>query len=193
MATTIPKDKLKLIRQRTFEELDRANYSKSSRPDNTTLIENMLQNPEIGGIIGQYYSKERIRTYIKDSLLNLYAKRQKKSQRPTQDMLMKFCAQKYLVGNFATVPSGDKEVQLLKAAQSPIYVLIVEGTLLKWESALRKGLLYAAAHPLGHNAQNTVHILLSIFMGGVPMTPSDKKVLGLALSRAGADAYFWGE
>ena len=89
--------------------------------------------------------------------------------------------------------SGDKEVLLLKSSEAPIYAVIVEGTALKWESALRKGLIYVASHPLGNKDQNVVHIVLSLFWGGVRLTPSDIKILQKALSRAGAEAYFWGE
>ena len=192
MAIKIPKDTLDLIRRRVYEELDRANYLNSSRTDNATLLENLCANPDIGGIVGQYYQKERIRTYIKDAVINRYAKEHKRIQRPALEDQMEFCSRKYQVGNFAQIKSGDKDIVLLKSAQTPIYVVIIEGTMIKWESALRKGLLYVAARPFGNNPLASVHIVLSLYLGGMSMTPSEKKLLERALSRAGADAYLWG-
>jgi hypothetical protein len=192
MAIKIPHDKVDLIRRRVYEELDKAKYLASSRTDNAILLENLCANPNIGGIVGLYYPKERIRTYIKDAVINRYAKEHKRTQRPAFEKQIEFCSKKYLVGTFLPLNSGDKKVILMKAAESPIFVVIVEGTLLKWESALRTGLLFVASRPIGANPQSIVHIVLSLFIGGVSVTPSDKKLLAKALARAGADVYMWG-
>ena len=80
----------------------------------------------------------------------------------------------------------------LSSKPSSLLFFLPEGTYLKWESALRKGLLYVAGHPLGKNKANTVHIVLSLYVGGEAITPADKKLLQNALERAGADAYLWG-
>ena len=192
MGIRIPAEKLSIIRERIYAELDKANYLNSTRTDNAVLIENLCANPEIGRIVGQYYPKEKIRTYIKDGVINRYAKEHKAINRPPENDQIDFCSRKFLVRNFVKHDSGDKEVLLLKSLEAPIYVVIVEGTALKWESALRKGLMYVASHPLGNKDQNVVHIVLSLFWGSVRLTPSDVKVLEKALSRAGADVYLWG-
>ena len=58
--------------------------------------------------------------------------------------------------------------------------------------ALIQKYLFVASRPIGANPQSIVHIVLSLFIGGVSVTPSDKKLLEKALARAGADVYMWG-
>jgi len=191
MPAKIPSKTQKLIRERVFAAADKANYLKSSRTDNAVLLENLCADPEVGGLVGQFVSKEKVRTYIKDAVLNRYAKEHKATERPSQEDLVKFCAERFQVTNF-TLLEKNKDTLVLKSPSAPIYVVMVEGTMIKWESALRKGLVYVAGHPFGQNATNTVHIVLSLFMGGGALTPSDKKLLQSALARAGAVAYLWG-
>lgn len=191
MPAKIPSKTQKLIRQRVYAAADKANYLKSSRTDNAILLENLCADPEVGGLVAQFVSKEKVRTYIKDAVLNRYAKEHKATERPPQEDQIKFCAERFQVTNFSVLEE-NKDTLVLKSPSAPIYVIVVEGTMIKWESALRKGLVYVAGHPLGQNNNNTIHIVLSLFMGGGAMTPSDKKLLQSALSRAGAIAYLWG-
>lgn len=192
MATKIPKEIRERIRNRVYARLDEENYLMASRTENARLLENLCSDPEIGGIVCRYYPKERVRTYIKDAILNRYAKEHKVGLRPEPEEVVNFCRERYRVSDFHLLDSGAKGVMLLKSAASPIYAVVVEGTYLKWETALRKGLLYVVGHPFGLNEQNTVRIVLSLFMSGEVLTPSEMKQFQCALSRAGAEAYCWG-
>ena len=78
MPVKMPTDKRDMIRERIYARLDAANYLNSSRTENAVLLEDLCSDPEIGGIIGEFCPKERIRTYIKDAVLNRYAKEHKK-------------------------------------------------------------------------------------------------------------------
>ena len=191
MAAKIPPKTRNEIRKRIYDAADNAHYLQSSRTDNADLIEKLCADPSIGGVIAQFVPKEKIRTYIKDGVLNRYTKEKKATKRPAQEDQIKFCSDHYQVTNFSVLEKGRDEL-ILKSPTAPIYVVLVEGTYLKWESALRKGLLYGAGHPLGKNKANTVHIVLSLYVGGEAITPADKKLLQNALERAGADAYLWG-
>lgn len=190
MPAKIPTKTQKLIRQRVYAAADKANYLKSSRTDNAVLLEHLCADPEVGGLVSKFVPKEKVRTYIKDAVLNRYAKEHKATERPSQDDQVKFCAEQFLVTNFSVL-ERNRDTLVLKSSSAPIYAIVVEGTMLKWETALRKGLVYVAAHPLGQKTSNTVHIVLSLFMGGGTLTPSDKNLLQTALARAGAVAYLW--
>ncbi len=190
MPARLPSKIQKLIRERVYAAADKANYLQSSRTDNAVLLENLCADESVGGVVAQYVPKDKVRTYIKDAVLNRYAKQHKATQRPTQDDQIAFCSGQFQVSNFSILEE-QKNLLVLKSQSAPIFVVLVEGTMLKWESALRKGLLYIAGHPLGKNRANTVHIVLSLFAGNTAMTPSDKKLLQSALDRAGAVAYLW--
>lgn len=192
MATEIPKVVRERIRKYVYVRLDGENYLMASRTANARLLENLCSDPEVGGVICQYYPKERVRTYIKDAIFNRYAKEHKIGMRPKAEKIEAFCRECYHVSDFKPLDPGVKGVVLLKSVASPIYAVVVEGTFLKWETALRKGLLYVAGHPFGVNEQNTVHIVLSLFMSGVSQTPVEIKQFRRALSRADAIPYCWG-
>lgn len=190
MPARIPSKVQKLIRERVYAAADTANYLQSSRTDNAVLLENLCADQSVGGVVSQFVPKEKVRTYIKDAVLNRYAKEHKATQRPAQEDQIAFCSDQFQVTNFSILDK-QKDILVLKSQSAPIFVVLVEGTMLKWESALRKGLLYIAGHPLGKNKANAVHIVLSLFLGNTAMTPSDKKLLQSALERAGAVAYLW--
>jgi hypothetical protein len=70
--------------------------------------------------------------------------------------------------------------------------VISEGTFLKWETSLKRALLFIPAKPFSKTASET-HIILMLFAQHKPVPPSDKKNLENALKRCGAKPYIFGE
>ena len=193
MSAKIPAKLQKDIRARVYAAADSANYLQSSRTDNSMFIEKLCADPEIGILLAQHLPKERVRTYIKDAVLNRYAKERKRNSRPTLDDLIAFCARQYQIADINKVEeSKQDEVILLKSRNESFYIVLAEGTVVKWESALRKGLEYIASKPLGQRENVIIRIVLSLYVGGSAMTPSDTTLLQRALARAGALAHLWG-
>lgn len=191
--TKMPEHVKVLIRQHVYAMADEENYLDSNRTDNAALLERMCNDREIGGVLRQYLSREKIRTYIKDAVLNRYAKERKASLRPTFGQCADFCARRFSVSDFNLVATEGKDLVLFKSVAAPLYAVVVYGTCLKWETALRKALLFVASKPFGAKPQNTVKIVLSLCQRGTSLTPADYCVLEKALAHAGASAYLWGE
>ena len=72
------------------------------------------------------------------------------------------------------------------------YVVVAEGTYLKWETALKRALLFISAKPFSKTT-NDIHILLLLFAQHKPIPPSDKKNLQNALSRCGGTPNIFAE
>lgn len=191
--TKIPEHVQRTIRQRVYAAADEADYLDSNRTDNAKLLERLCGDPQIGGVLRQYLSRERIRTYVKDAVLNRYAKERKASLRPTVEECAEFCSRRFAVADFTNVDDEGKDIVLFKSLASPFYAVVVHGTCLKWETALRKALLFVATKPFGIRSGNTVQIVLSLCSRGTSLTPSDRQVIDRALARAGAVAYLWGD
>ena len=71
----LPADKQKRIRALIFGKADQFGYATSGRIENGRFLDQLVNDPEIGGVLKEYMEKERVRTYIKDAVLNAYTKR----------------------------------------------------------------------------------------------------------------------
>lgn len=193
MPIKLPSEVVELLRNRVFEKADAASYLTSSRTQNYAFIEGLFNDPNIGGLIAQYYPKSRIRTYIKDALLNHYSKIRREQCKPSPRKMKDFCAQSFNVTDLCDVESNDDGIVLFKSESSPVFVVVSEGTYLKWGTALSKGLLYVASKPFGRNDNNIIHIVVSLCLAGNQLTDPDKDLLKGALSRADAIPFLWGD
>lgn len=75
MAKVLTKQQKTKIREGIFKKADSFGYSSNGRVDNGRFMDELVEDSEIGGVLKQYMTKERVRTYIKDSELNAYAKK----------------------------------------------------------------------------------------------------------------------
>lgn len=73
------------------------------------------------------------------------------------------------------------------------FVVVADGTVLKWETALRKALLYVASKPFSDNSDASIKIVLTLFARHQKVSPSDLRHLEKALSMCNAKPYIYGE
>lgn len=190
MSNKIPEEQAKTIKEVVFREADQYNYLAHSRAENSLFLSKLVRMPSVGGVLGTYISKAEIKTYIKDAILNRYSKEKRKGNRPS-DLLDK-CRVLFNVPDLQLIEKNS-EIQLLKSQSQPVFIVISEGTYLKWETALRKALLYVAGKPFGQIQTNSIHIVISVFARHMRITPSEKDLLEKALSLIPAKAIIWGE
>ena len=74
MPKTLPADKQRRIKKLIFSRADQFGYATSGRIENGRFLDQLVNDPEIGGVLKEYMEKERVRTYIKDGVLNAYTK-----------------------------------------------------------------------------------------------------------------------
>ena len=190
MSNKVPDEVAKTIKQLVYSEADNFHYLSRSRPDNGRFIERLVASQDIGGVLRAYMDRAEVKTYIKDAILNRYAKDKRINGRPN-DILSKCKA--FFDLNDLLESDSEADLILFKSSQSSVYIVVSEGTYLKWETALRKALLYVASHPFGQNGKNHIHLVLSLFARNRRIPESDKALLRNALENVSAKVIFWGE
>lgn len=178
------------VRKRIFElvyaKADAHGYAYRNRKDNSDFMNELVENPEVGGVLIQYMERARVRTYIKDTILNRYTKdlkEKKLSSGSITDLLSDF----YDAG-IDWVGDCGASISVFRGNNN-VYFVVGKGTVLKWETALRKALEFVAN---SDDIIKTAHIricLLLVVMSD-DMTQSDKDQIAKALMKVGVDVCF---
>jgi len=184
----LPRKIQQQIKMVVYEKADEHCYMTRDRISNGVFMENLVRDSAVGGVLTDYMSKPELKTYIKDAILNRYAK----DKMATELSLDR----KKLIKHFFHLDSEEIPIDSgsrlsLHRLESGEFVVISCGTLIKWETALRKALELIAKAPT--LSDNKVHLLLRIAAVGKPFTESDKKHLNKALSFIGVRLSFAGD
>ena len=151
----------------------------------------LAERPDVGGEIVKYMKRERVRTYIKDAIINNYSKDKTTEAMPNNPKPII----KSIFGVDAEESHKEVSLQLYKSVSMTRpneYIVISEGTVLNWGSALKRALLFIAAKPFSKTASN-VYILLFLFAQHKPLTLTDKETMEKALDKCDARPFIFGE
>lgn len=186
MAIHLPEDVRKKIKRLVYSRADEVGYCSQSRIENGAFLNQLVEDPEIGGVISQYCRGESVRTYIKDGVLNAYAKdvvRKKLNRINNQDVV------KRLYGVDAPRVGKVDKLTIHRSEDNRIF-LVQTGTYLKWETALRKLLEWVAANEQRYNQSRSVDLCLLLAVNEGEMSLSDKDLLLKALDFIGVKIFF---
>ena len=145
MAHSIPKDVAKQIKAKIFAILDEKDYLHQSRKENGQLMDELVSDDEIGGVLGEYIPKSSIKTYIKDAVLNLYSKAAYQKLFSVENVELKI-SEKEGLGVNRIEGSYANKILFLRAENGTLIVAGI-GTVTKWETALRKALEFIEKSP----------------------------------------------
>jgi hypothetical protein len=192
MSLVLTPTKKKQIKDLIFKKADAFGYGSCSRSDSGVFMDKLVENAEIGGSLKEYMSKEKIRTYIKDTVLNAYTKELTKKTLSTL-AANEVIRQEYSVQASIIQEGKGKEagISVLRSADGQIYVISC-GTILKWETALRKALELSARQPDLTVDGVTPSICLHLALGRMNITDSEKKFITTALESISVKARFCG-
>lgn len=190
MAVLLPRQKATLVKTRVYTKADEFGYSTRSRTENNHFIDELVDDDEIGGVLREYLTKEKVRTYIKDGILNAYSKQLTKN---ALDDVSPGATIQQMYG----VPSSiiqqcsgkDARVSVSRAEDGRIFV-ISGGTVLKWETALRKALELIARESGLTIGEKTPAICLHLVPTNNSLTVADKNHIKTALASIGVQAIF---
>ena len=190
MAKVLTPDKKTAVKKAIYKKADEFNYASRSRSDCGRFMDDLVTDDEVSGVLKNYMAKEKIRTYIKDGVLNAYTKeltkKALKAASPT-DTIKQF----YNVESSVIQKGKGKDVGLTvsRSVNGRIFV-ISSGTVLKWETALRKALeLIAKEKGLTVN-DNTPSVCLHLAVIGQDLTDADKQHINTALAAISVKARF---
>lgn len=164
MAQSVPRNIATKVRKQTFAILDERHYLSQSRKENGELMQELVSNPEIGGVLGEYIPKADIKTYIKDAIINAYSKQENAKLFSIDSIGHKISDREGIAYHCVDGKPGDK-VFLFRAESGNLIVASI-GTIAKWETALRKALEYIdRAKNLPPKDQSLKIYLLISFLG----------------------------
>lgn len=145
---------------------------------------------DVGKIIIEYMPKERVRTYIKDGILNAYTKAATKralaGSTPANTIQTVFNETASVIQEGKGKQSG---LFVLRSESGNIYV-VSGGTVLKWETALRKALEIIANEPNLTLNGIAPSICLKLSVAGQSLTEADKAHIIAAVGAVGVRAVF---
>lgn len=186
MANKLPPDIRKTIQKRVFAKADEFGYGARSRTENGAFLNTLAEDAEIGGILREYMSENAVRTYIKDGVLNAYAKAEvrKKLNHISNEAVIK------RVYNVDTCEVGKKNQTCVYRDSNNAFYLIHTGTYLKWETALRKLLEYVASADAIKNNAASINLCLILTVSNGEITFADQELLEKALDYIHVKVFF---
>lgn len=191
MTNRLPIDIATHVKSVIYESADRAKYMAMSRTEAGRFMDDLVKHNEIGGALENYIPKHQIRHYIKDAVLNRYTKDKAEDAYliEIEALIQKLYGLKVFESD-----KGDGALlyRTLQPDKEAKYVVVAKGTFLKWETALRKALLFIAASPFQRHSKS-IQILLTLYTQGKIITHSDKELLNNAIKQCAAKAHFIGE
>lgn len=186
MAKALPKDVAARIQKAVFRKADEHGYALRGRIENGHFMDDLVDDPEIGGVIREYVQGGKVRTYIKDGILNAYTKQKTKQILRAHDPIQIVC-HTFGVEQAFVLKEGD--IIVCRSSNEQIFV-IGRGTVLKWETALRKALEYIARTPGIRVGGRYPLICLQLAVINDHITEGDKAQINSALAAVGVRVYF---
>lgn len=190
MARKLTETKQKRVKEAIYIKADNFGYMTAGRIESGKFMDDLVDDPEVGGILKDYMTKERVRTYIKDGVLNAYTKQKNRhvlaSKTPEDTVRNLFAVEAQIIQE---CKAKNKGLFVLRASNGDIFV-VSSGTTLKWETALKKALELIAREPgLTINA-NKPRICLRLSELSQLLTDADRDHIRTALGAIGVKAIF---
>ena len=186
MANKLPKEISKEVKNRIFARADAVDYACQTRTDNGAFLDSLTNDPEIGGLLRNHMPADAVRTYIKDGVLNAYAKEVVRSKLGKVNFETVICqvynADARLVGKW-------KDVRIYRDSNNNAYLLHT-GTYMKWETALRKLLEFVASNTTLNDNSNSVFLCLVLAVSNGEMSFGDQEQIEKALRYINVRVYF---
>ncbi|MHB2029601.1 MAG: hypothetical protein ACYCPT_12410 [Acidimicrobiales bacterium] len=187
MSNRLPENIRAKIADKVFQKADDHHYLEKDRPANSQFMDSLVKDGEIGVKLQDFMAKDAVKTYIKDGILNRYSKIRRALPKDVD---------KYLVPAF-----GKSQIEVEYVARDHVSLhrmdhggLVVVGrtTYIKWETGLRKVLLYiACASGLPPKDGTKFEKSLIIFHRGIPVNSGDKTAVSKAVELANMKC-IWG-
>ena len=182
MTVNIPGPSRQNIFDAAFRELDDFQYLTKTRPENADLLDRMVDHPDIGVKLRGYIPSERVRTYIKDTIINRYAKVRTELPQDVNDYLKVICSDDIYEIDYL----AKDHVSLNRTSKNGYYAVArSKRGHTSWPIALRNLLFYLARLPdcPPEGCTEFVKVLI-IFCHGVSLNSGDKEIVDKALSHA---------
>lgn len=185
----------KAVRDKVFEaaykKAEEYGYMECDRVQSGQFIDFLVDDPKVGKVLIEYMPKEKVRTYIKDTILNRYTKcvnnKALAAITPEETIENVFGETTAVIDS---VMSKGNVLSILRASDSGHIYVVSSGTTLKWETALRKALEIIANKPTLTVNNRFPSICLKLSAANQTLTDADKTAIQSALGAVGVKAVF---
>lgn len=190
MPKVLTPEKKAKIKKAIFDKADKFGYASCTRNDSGRFMDELVEDPDVGGVLKEYMSKEKVRTYIKDGVLNAYKKKLAEKVlntiSPTETIRQVYNVESSTIQK---CKGKDVGVAVSRATDGRIFVTS-NGSVLKWETALRKALeLIAREQGLSVDGV-TPTICLQLAVINSDITDAEKNHIKEALAAISVNARF---
>ncbi len=186
MAKIIPTRVKNDVEKVGFELLDEWRYLNRTRVENSQFMDQLASHPKVGKKLAELLDHAGVRKYIKDVIVNKYAKNKRKMPRDLDGEL-----ENVLDEELNEIDWVSRDKLSLHRSLSGIYIVTARTTFVKWETGLRKILLYIADKPVLRNDRDNIRKLIAVYEHGVPINEADRRRLERAMKLVGVEC-IWG-
>lgn len=190
MANRLPNKTREKVFATVYIKATEFGYMECDRVKSGRFMDDLVDDPDVGVILSEYMPKERVRTYIKDTILNRYTKAEKEkalaAMTPEATILKVYGKEAAVI---STITLKGNRLEILRSDENEIFV-VSNGTVLKWETALRKALETIANTPTLIVDDKHPSVCLKLSTSGTAMTDADKRIICYALGVVGVKAVF---
>jgi hypothetical protein len=186
VAKIIPSSIKSVVEDRCFILLDEWKYLNRSRAENGKFMNQLVAHPEIGQRLQEFIDAGATRKYIKDVIVNKYAKKKRIMPREIEAVLRSISSDV-----LEEIDWVEEDHLSLHRAYDGRLVVTARTTYVKWETGLRKILLYANAKPALRNTAQGVTRVLAVFEHSSDVNETDRDELRSALAMIGVHVV-WG-
>jgi hypothetical protein len=180
VAKIIPSNIKSLVESRCFELLDEWRYLNRSRAENGKFMDQLVAHRDVGKKLQDFIDTAATRKYIKDVIVNKYAKKKRVMPREIETVLKSVTNDDLEEIDWVE----DDHLSLHRTNQGAL-VVTARTTFVKWETGLRKILLYVNLKPvLRDPAQNVIKVL-AVFEHSSDVNETDRTELRSALDMIG--------
>lgn len=178
------------LRDEVFETVykmaDEHKYIARGRVENGVFMNQLVKHPMVGEKLAEYMPKGHIKTYIKDTILNRYAKVKKSLPQDISEML----STEYPTQIYEIEYIHSDHLSFHRTDQNK-YLVVARVNYLKWETAIRKIALYVASKTDEQIANRDLELVTIIFEQGCPVNSADRELVSKGLDLLGIKTIWW--
>jgi hypothetical protein len=186
MSVQLPREVQKCVKAEIYRRADETSYLRMGRIENGLFMDSLLASEDVGGVLGQYMPAEKVRTYIKDGVLNRYSKDRRPLERDVD------AAIRQVFGIDGLEIEYRRPVSLHRLESGELLVT-ARGTYTKWETAIRRMLEFMAGAPGLRDGDQATRKLLVLFSGGATVNRADRELLCRGLRLMGIEMAIYEE
>lgn len=177
MGRKLPANILAEIKVTVAKWADAHRYLERTQIENTLFLTKLTQHPDVGGRLQEFMAGHTVRQYIKDAILKKYAKAKRKPPEDISHLAQGLCAK-----SSHLIETADEGIVSLFRCEDGECVVIARIGYKKWETGLRRCLLYVARNDaLRSLARQKLRFGLLILLHGTHVNAADRHVLERAL------------